>query len=103
MKSTAAPRAYGGDDGSRAENADDGEDAAEDAGGEGAHQHLEALTDPVRDEVVELLDQVAAERAHDERPEEHRDVGPDYRAHGGYRADDAASRVVDYPAPCKAN
>src|SRR4028118_1935154 len=54
--------AYGGDDWAGTENADDGEGAADDAGGEGVDQHLEALADPALDEAVELHDDVNAPR-----------------------------------------
>src|SRR4028119_3948 len=89
--------ADGGDNGAGAENADDGEGAADDAGGEGVHQHLEALANPTLHEAVELHDDVTAQRSHDERAEEHRDVGTDDNADGGDRADHAAPHVVDHP------
>src|SRR4028118_1544399 len=89
--------ADGGDNGAGAENADDGEGAADDAGGEGVHQHLEALANPTFHEAVELHDDVTAQRSHDERAEEHRDVGTDDNADGGDRADHAAPHVVDHP------
>jgi hypothetical protein len=87
----------GGDNRTGAEDADDGKYGAQDAGGEGVHQHLEALAYLAFDKAVEPLDQEPAERPHDQRAEEHRYVAPDYDAHGGYRPDDAAARIVDYP------
>src|SRR5215212_10107026 len=48
--------------------------------------------------ITRPLDHKPAEWSHNERAEEHRDVGPDYHAHGGYRPDDTPTHVVDYPA-----
>src|SRR4028118_1119109 len=88
--------ANGGAAGARTENADDGEGTADDAGGEGVDQHLEALADPTLHETVELHDDVTAQRSHDERAEEHRDVGTDDNADSGYSADHAAPHGAEH-------
>src|ERR687889_2797787 len=93
----AAPEgvAQSGYDRTGAKQTDDGEQATQDTGREVVYQHLEALADFAFDEAVEPLDHDPAEWSHNERAEEHRYVGPDYHAHGGYRPDDSPTHVVD--------
>ena len=73
----------------------DGQDAAQDAGGEVVHQHLEAAGDGILHSAVKLLDEIAAHRAHDHGAQEHGDVGTGDDTAGGNGAHHAAAVAVD--------
>ena len=83
------------DDRADADEGEDGEDAAEDAGREVVHEHLEAIRDGIFDGLVKLLDAPAAQGAHDHSAKEHRDVRAGDDAARRNRADDAAAMLVD--------
>ena len=80
-----------------AEEGQDRQQHADDAGGEVVHQHFKAAFDLAVHPAVKVLDSPAAQRAGDHRAEEHRHVGANDDAHGGDGADDAAAIAAHQP------
>ena len=83
------------DDRADAREGQDSEDTADDAGREVVYQHLKTGRDMVFDGLIELLDDPAAQRAHDHGAEEHRDVRTCDDTGRRNRAEHAAAMTVD--------
>jgi hypothetical protein len=69
--------------------------AAEDAGGEVVHQHLEPGAGPLGGEPVDPLEQVRCQRTDDHGAQQHRLLRGQHHSHGGHRADHGAALSVD--------
>ena len=78
--------------------AEDGQDHAQDTGGEVVVQHLKAAGDLVLEGAVDLLHAPAGQGAHGHGAQEHGDVGTDDNAHGGDGTDHGAAGIMDHLA-----
>jgi len=70
-------------------------DAAKDADGEVVHEHFKAARNAVADRIIEFLDDPAAQRSHNHRAEEHRNLRARDDARRCNRCYDAATMSID--------
>src|SRR5690606_16598242 len=83
------------DHGADNEITEQGQDAAQDAGGEVVDQHFEADGNLILDSIIPLGDEPAAKRAHQHGAQEHGNLGANNHAHGGRGANNAATLLIN--------